>query len=145
MLEYLKTIMPVGKPRYLMGVGSPDDLVVGAINGIDMFDCVLPSRNARHGSALTSYGKIQVKNQKYKESHEPLDPNCDCYVCKHYKMGYLNHLVKADEILGMRLLTYHNLYFLRNLMRQIREAIKEDRLLTFRDEFFQKMGYKMPY
>ncbi len=144
MLEYLKTIMPEEKPRYLMGVGSPDDLVVGAINGIDMFDCVLPSRNARHGSALTSYGKIQVKNQKYKLSHEPLDPNCDCYVCKHYKMGYLNHLIKADEILGMRLLTYHNLYFLKNLMKDIREAIKEDRLLTFRDEFFKKMGYKMP-
>ena len=144
MLEYLKTIMPEEKPRYLMGVGSPDDLVVGAINGIDMFDCVLPSRNARHGSALTSYGKIQVKNQKYKLSHEPLDPNCDSYVCKHYKMGYLNHLIKADEILGMRLLTYHNLYFLKNLMKDIREAIKEDRLLTFRDEFFKKMGYKMP-
>lgn len=144
MLEYLKTIMPEEKPRYLMGVGSPDDLVVGAINGIDMFDCVLPSRNARHGSALTSYGKIQVKNQKYKLSHEPLDPNCDCYVCKHYKMGYLNHLIKADEILGMRLLTYHNLYFLKNLMKDIRNAIKEDRLLTFRDEFFKKMGYKMP-
>ena len=145
MLEYLKEIMPFNKPRYLMGVGSPDDLIVGSINGIDMFDCVLPSRNARHGSALTSYGKIQVKNQKYKESKEPLDPKCDCYVCKTFKMGYLNHLIKADEILGMRLLTYHNLYFLKNLMHNIREAIKEDRLLRFRDEFFKQMGYKMPY
>ena len=145
MLEYLKEIMPFNKPRYLMGVGSPDDLIVGSINGIDMFDCVLPSRNARHGSALTSYGKIQVKNQKYKESKEPLDPKCDCYVCKTFKMGYLNHLIKADEILGMRLLTYHNLYFLKNLMHNIREAIKEDRLLRFRDEFFKQMGYKIPY
>ena len=142
MLAYLKTIMPTNKPRYLMGVGSPDDLVIGAMNGIDMFDCVLPSRNARHGSAFTSYGKIQVKNQKYKESHQPLDPNCQCYVCKNFKMGYLNHLIKADEILGMRLLTYHNLYFLKNLMHNIREAIKEDRLLDFKNEFFKQMNYK---
>lgn len=144
MLEYLKTIMPADKPRYLMGVGSPDDLIVGAINGVDMFDCVLPSRNARHGSALTSEGKIQMKAQKYKYSHEPLDKNCNCYVCKTYTKAYLNHLVKADEILGMRLLTYHNLNFLKDLMAQIREAIKEDRLLDFRDEMFLKMGYKMP-
>ncbi len=141
MLEYLKTIMPVNKPRYLMGVGSPDDLIVGAMNGIDMFDCVLPTRNARHGTAFTSLGKIQVKNQSLKLSHEPLDPNCNCFVCKNYERGYLNHLVKADEILGMRLLSYHNLYFLKNLMHQIREAIKEDRLLDFKCEFFKKFGY----
>ena len=144
MLEYLKDIMPKDKPRYLMGVGSPDDLIVGAINGIDMFDCVLPSRNARHGSALTSFGKMQVKNSKYRLDHGPLDPMCDCEVCKKYTRGYLNHLVKADEILGMRLITYHNLAFLKHLMAEIRKAIQEDRLLDFRDEMFQKMGYKMP-
>ena len=142
MLEYLKDIMPVNKPRYLMGVGSPDDLIVGSMNGIDMFDCVLASRNARHGTAFTSHGKIQVKNQNYKESFEPLDKECDCFVCKTYKMAYLNHLVKADEILGMRLLTYHNLYFMKNLMHQIRNAIKEDRLLDFKNEFFKKFGYE---
>ena len=141
MLEYLKDVMPVNKPRYLMGVGSPDDLIVGSMNGIDMFDCVLASRNARHGTAFTSHGKIQVKNQNYKESFEPLDKECDCFVCKTYKMAYLNHLVKADEILGMRLLTYHNLYFMKNLMHQIRDAIKEDRLLDFKNEFFKKFGY----
>lgn len=142
MLEYLKDIMPKDKPRYLMGVGSPDDLIVGSMNGIDMFDCVLPSRNARHGTAFTSIGKIQVKNSTLKLSHEPLDPNCDCSVCKNYTRGYLNHLVKSDEILGMRLITYHNLYFLKTLMKQIREAIQEDRLGDFKKEFFLKFGYE---
>ena len=142
MLEYLKTIMPVNKPRYLMGVGSPDDLIIGSINGVDMFDCVLPTRNARHGTAFTSEGKIQVKNQNLKLSHEPLDKNCNCFVCKTYTRGYLNHLVKAEEILGMRLISYHNLYFLKNLMHDIRKAIQEDRLLDFKADFFKKFGYK---
>ena len=141
MLEYLKTIMPVDKPRYLMGVGSPDDLIVGSMNGIDMFDCVLPSRNARHGTAFTSYGKVQVKNQKYVNMKDPLDPECNCFVCKKYSAAYLNHLVKSEEILGMRLITYHNLYFLKNLMHDIREAIQNDRLLDFKNEFFKKFGY----
>ena len=142
MLEYLKTIMPEDKPRYLMGVGSPDDLIVGAMNGIDMFDCVLPTRNARHGSAFTHEGKIQVKNLDLKLSKESLDKECDCYVCKTYTRGYLNHLIKSEEILGMRLITYHNLYFLKTLMKDIREAIKNDRLLDFKNEFFKKFGYK---
>ena len=141
MLEYLSTIMPKDKPRYLMGVGSPDDLIVGSMNGIDMFDCVLPSRNARHGTAFTSYGKVQVKNQKFVNMHEPLDPKCNCFVCKNYSAAYLNHLVKSEEILGMRLITYHNLYFLKGLMHDIREAIKEDRLLDFKNEFFKNFGY----
>ena len=141
MLAYLKDIMPKDKPRYLMGVGSPDDLVVGAMNGIDMYDCVLPTRNARHGSAFTHNGKIQIKNLELKYSKEPLDSECDCYVCKNFTRAYLNHLVKADELLGMRLITYHNLYFLKTLMRDIREAIKQDRLLDFKNEFFKKFGY----
>ena len=141
MLEYLKDIMPQDKPRYLMGVGSPDDLIVGSMNGIDMFDCVLPTRNARHGSAFTHDGKIQVKNLELKYSKEPLDSVCDCYVCKTFTRAYLNHLIKADEILGMRLISYHNLYFLRSLMHDIRNAIKEDRLLDFKNEFFKRFGY----
>ena len=141
-LEYLKDIMPKDKPRYLMGVGSPDDLIVGSMNGIDMFDCVLPSRNARHGSAFTSHGKVQVKNTSLKEDFSPLDKECNCFVCKTYTRSYLNHLVKSDEILGMRLLTYHNLAFLKKLMAQVRQAIKEDRLLDFKNEFFEKFGYK---
>lgn len=142
MLEYLKTIMPADKPRYLMGVGSPDDLIIGSINGVDMFDCVLPSRNARHGTAFTSYGKVQVKNQNLKYDFTPLDPECNCYACKTFTKSYLNHLIKSDEILGMRLLTVHNLAFLKKLMAQIRQAIKEDRLLDFKNEFFKKFGYE---
>ena len=141
MLEFLKDVMPKDKPRYLMGVGSPDDLIVGSMNGIDMFDCVLPTRNARHGSAFTHNGKIQVKNLELKYSKEPLDSECDCYVCKTFTRAYLNHLIKADEILGMRLISYHNLYFLKSLMHDIRAAIKEDRLLDFKNEFFKKFGY----
>lgn len=142
MLEYLKTIMPADKPRYLMGVGSPDDLIIGSMNGVDMFDCVLPSRNARHGTAFTSYGKVQVKNQSLKYDFTPLDPECNCYACKTFTKSYLNHLIKSDEILGMRLLTVHNLAFLKKLMAQIRQAIKEDRLLDFKNEFFKKFGYE---
>lgn len=142
MLEYLKTIMPENKPRYLMGVGSPDDLIIGAMNGIDMFDCVLPTRNARHGSAFTHNGKIQVKNSKLFSDPSPLDAECDCYVCKNFSRAYLNHLIKSEEILGMRLVTYHNLYFLKSLMHDIRRAIQEDRLLDFKNEFFKKFGYE---
>ena len=106
-----------------------------------MFDCVLPTRNARHGSAFTHDGKIQVKNLELKHSKEPLDSMCDCYVCKTFTRAYLNHLIKADEILGMRLISYHNLYFLKSLMHDIRNAIKEDRLLDFKNEFFKRFGY----
>ncbi len=141
MLEYLKTIMPQDKPRYLMGVGSPDDLIIGSMNGVDMFDCVLPSRNARHGTAFTSYGKVQVKNQSLKNDFTPLDSECECYACKTFTKSYLNHLIKSEEILGMRLLTLHNLSFLKKLMAQIRQAIKEDRLLDFKNDFFKKFGY----
>ena len=141
MLEYLKTIMPKDKPRYLMGVGSPDDLVIGAMNGVDMFDCVLPTRIARHGTAMTSHGKVVIKNKEYERDMRPLDEECDCYVCKNYTRSYLRHLIKAEETLGARLLTYHNLYFLKNLMKSIREAIQNDRLGDFQKEFFQKYGF----
>ncbi len=141
MLEYLKTIMPKDKPRYLMGVGSPDDLIIGAMNGIDMFDCVLPTRLARHGSALTHSGRIIIRNACYKYDMSPLDSECDCYCCKNYTKSYVSHLIRTDEILGQRLLSYHNLYFLKSLMKDIREAIKEDRLLEFKNEFFKKYGY----
>ncbi len=141
MLEYLKDIMPKDKPRYLMGVGNPDDLVIGAMNGIDMFDCVLPTRIARHGSAMTSKGKVVIKNAIYKTDMKPLDENCDCYCCKNYTRSYINHLYKAEELLGPRLVTYHNLYFLKSLMSQIRDAIKEDRLADFKEEFFKEYGF----
>lgn len=137
MLEFLNPLMPYDKPRYLMGVGAPDDLVQGVIHGIDMFDCVLPTRIARHGTAMTSLGKVVIKNKEYEKDMRPLDEQCDCPVCKTYTRSYLRHLFKAGEMLGQRLVTYHNLYFLKNLMAQIRQAIKEDRLLDFQTQFMQ--------
>lgn len=142
-LEHTTPFMPKDKPRYLMGVGSPDDLVEGVIRGIDMFDCVLPTRIARNGTAMTSQGKVVVRNATYAEDFTPLDPECDCYACKNYSRAYIRHLIKANEILGARLITTHNLHFLLNLMKQIRQAIMEDRLLDFRNEFFAKYGYEI--
>ncbi len=141
MLEYLKTIMPADKPRYLMGVGSPDDLIIGSMNGIDMFDCVLPTRLARHGSALTHSGRIIIRNKAFTTDMSSLDPKCDCYTCRNFTKSYLCHLVRTEEILGARLLSYHNLYFLKTLMKDIRQAIKEDRLQDFKNEFFKNYGY----
>jgi len=137
MLEYLKDLMPQNKARYLMGVGEPDDLVIGSINGIDMFDCVHATRIARHGAAMTSEGRLILKGAKYIKDMGPLDPNCDCYVCKNFNRSYIRHLIHSEEILGARLLTYHNLYFLKSLMGKIRNAIKNDSLLDFKRDFFK--------
>ncbi|SHJ87742.1 tRNA guanosine(34) transglycosylase Tgt [Tepidibacter formicigenes] len=142
-LEYTTPLLPKDKPRYLMGVGSPDALIEGVIRGIDMFDCVLPTRIARNGTAMTSHGKVVVRNAKYAEDFLPLDPECSCYTCRNYSRAYIRHLVKANEILGARLITYHNLYFLLKLMENVRQAIREDRLLDFRREFFTKYGYEL--
>lgn len=135
-LEYTVPLLPDTKPRYLMGVGSPDALVEGAVRGIDMFDCVLPTRIARNGTTMTSQGRLVVRNAKYARDFSPLDPACDCYTCRNYTRAYIRHLIKSDEILGLRLTTYHNLYFLLRLMENVRQAIREDRLRDFRDEFF---------
>ncbi|MEW9124438.1 MAG: tRNA guanosine(34) transglycosylase Tgt [Thermotaleaceae bacterium] len=142
-LEYTTPLMPQDKPRYLMGVGTPDCLIEGVIRGVDMFDCVLPTRIARNGTAMTSIGKVVIKNAKYIEDFLPLDPNCGCYTCKNYSRAYLRHLYKAEEILSARLVTYHNLYFLIDLMKKIRTAILEDRLLDFRNSFFKQYGYEV--
>ena len=140
-LEHTTPFMPVDKPRYLMGVGSPDDLIEGVIRGVDMFDCVLPTRIARNGTAMTSQGKVVVRNATYAEDFTPLDPECDCYTCRNYTKAYIRHLIKTNEMLGARLITTHNLHFLLKLMENIRQAIREDRLLDFRKEFFEKYGY----
>lgn len=140
-LEQTTPYLPEDKPRYLMGVGSPDDLLEGVLRGVDMFDCVLPTRIARNGTAMTSVGKVVIKNAKYFDDFSPLDPNCGCYTCRNYTKAYLRHLYKADEILSSRLMTYHNLYFLIELMKNVRQAIMDDRLLDFKDEFFLKYGY----
>jgi queuine tRNA-ribosyltransferase len=140
MLEETVPLLPTSKPRYLMGVGSPDALVEGAIRGIDMFDCVLPTRIARNGTTMTSKGRLVVRNAKYARDFAPLDANCDCYTCRNYTRAYIRHLIKADETFGIRLTTYHNLHFLLQLMRDVRQAIMEDRLLDFRDQFFAEYG-----
>ncbi|WP_027701340.1 tRNA guanosine(34) transglycosylase Tgt [Metaclostridioides mangenotii] len=142
-LEYTTPLMPADKPRYLMGVGSPDDLIEGVIRGVDMFDCVLPTRIARNGTAMTSQGKVVVRNASYAEDFTPLDPECSCYTCQNYTKAYIRHLVKTNEILGARLITTHNLHFLLDLMAKVREAIMDDRLLDFREEFFTKYGYEL--
>ncbi|MFE7063046.1 tRNA guanosine(34) transglycosylase Tgt [Sutcliffiella sp. NPDC057660] len=143
-LEFTTPWLPTDKPRYLMGVGSPDSLIDGAIRGIDMFDCVLPTRIARNGTLMTSEGRLVVKNAKFARDFGPLDPECDCYTCTNYSRAYIRHLIKCDETLGIRLTTYHNLYFLVKLMEQVRQAIREDRLGDFKEEFFEKYGFNKP-
>lgn len=137
-LDYTVPLLPKDKPRYLMGVGSPDALIDGVIRGIDMFDCVLPTRIARNGTCMTSEGQLVIKNAKHTEDFGPLDPECTCYTCQNYSRAYLRHLFKAKEILSSRLLTIHNLHFLINLMKDVRQAIMEDRLLDFQKEFMAK-------
>lgn len=144
MLEFTTPLLPSNKPRYLMGVGSPDSLIDGAIRGIDMFDCVLPTRIARNGTCMTSNGRLVVRNAKYAHDFRPIDENCSCHVCQKYSRAYIRHLVKTNETFGFRLTTYHNLYFLINLMRQVRQAIREDRLLDFREAFFEQYGFNRP-
>ena len=138
MLDVTVPLMPEDKPRYLMGVGSPDYLIEGAIRGIDMFDFVLPSRMGRHGTVLTSHGRVIERDKKYAELFEPMDEECNCYACKNFTKAYVRHLLKAKEMFGQRLCTWHNIAFLLNLMEQVRDAIANDSLLDFRDEFFAK-------
>lgn len=140
MLDFLAPMMPVNKPRYLMGVGSPDCLIEGVMRGVDMFDCVLPTRIARNGTALTHAGPVTVRNAGYAVDFSPLDPECDCYTCTHFTRAYLRHLVKAGEILASMLLSYHNLYFLLRLMERIREAILADKLPQMAEEFLKTYG-----
>lgn len=140
-LQYTTPFMPENKPRYLMGVGTPDYLVEAVLAGIDMCDCVLPTRIARNGTAMTWSGKVVVRNATYEKDFTPLDPECDCYTCKNYTRAYIRHLVKANEILGVRLLSIHNLRFLTSLMERVRIEIENDNLLSFRDEFYKKYGY----
>lgn len=137
-LDAMRPALPEDVPRYLMGVGSPDCLVEGVMRGIDMFDCVLATRIARNGTALTSKGKIVVRNAEYKEDFSPLDEECGCYCCRHYTKAYLRHLVNAGEILAATLLSLHNVTFLTGLMRGMREAILRGTLGEFREEFYAR-------
>jgi len=137
MIEDGVRFLPEDKPRYLMGVGDPIDIVEGIERGIDMFDCVLPTRLARHGHAFTKYGKINLKNAKYKEDFTPVDKTCDCYACKHYTKGYIRHLIVANETLGQRLLSIHNLRFLIKLVEDARVNIKNNNYNEFKEEFIK--------
>lgn len=132
--------LPEDKPRYLMGVGNPIDLIECAMRGVDMFDCVLPTRVARHGALMTSHGRININNEKYKEDFTSLDDRCDCYTCRNYTKAYLRHLHKTDELFGKRLLSIHNVRFLLKLAEDIRQAIREDRLADFKEEFLELYG-----
>lgn len=141
MLDALYPEYPQNMPRYLMGVGSPDCLAEGVLRGIDMFDCVLPTRTARNGLAYTSGGKVTVRNAAYKSDLSPLDPECDCYTCRNFTKSYLRHLINAGEVLGARLISYHNLYYLTRLMERMRTAILDDRFGDFIAEMRTRREY----
>jgi len=141
MLEHVIPFMPKEKPRYLMGVGSPDCLIEGVMRGVDMFDCVLPTREARNGLAMTSRGRVMVRNADYRKDFEPLDPECDCYTCSNFSRAYLRHLVKAGEILAAMLITLHNVRFLNRLMEEIREAIRNDSLVRLKESLLEKYNW----
>ena len=142
MVSYSVPYLPEDKPRYLMGVGSIDYILEGIAMGVDMFDCVLPTRIARHGALMTSKGRVNIRDAKYEYDFSPLDEDCDCYTCKNYTKAYLRHLYKCDETLGKRLLSIHNIRFLIHMMEEARTAIKEDRFGDFKDEFIKKYGDK---
>ena len=135
-MECCAPLMPREAPRYIMGIGAPEDLVEAVWHGFDMFDCVMPTRNARNGMLFTSEGRINIKAKPYEDDAGPLDPACDCHVCRTYSRAYLRHLYRAGEILASQLNTYHNLYYFLDLMRRMREAIREDRFNEFRREFY---------
>lgn len=139
-IELTTSFMPQNKPRYLMGVGTPEDIIEGIYRGVDMFDCVMPTRNARNGTIFTSYGRISIKNQKYKTDSSPIDENCSCYTCKNFSRAYLNHLFRANEILYARLSSIHNLHFYLELTRNAREAILKNTFDEFRKEFYKKIN-----
>ncbi|WP_028534165.1 tRNA guanosine(34) transglycosylase Tgt [Paludibacterium yongneupense] len=135
MLGVMQPMLPPELPHYLMGVGTPEDLVYGVAHGIDMFDCVMPTRNARNGWLFTQWGDIKIKNARHKSDHRPLDENCECYTCRHFSRAYLHHLHRVGEILGARLNTIHNLHYYQQLMAEIRASIEQDRFDDFRREF----------
>ena len=143
-LDHLADSMPHDKPRYLMGVGKPADLVEGVRRGIDMFDCVMPTRNARNGHLFTSSGVVKIRNARYRNDTNPLDDDCDCYTCQNFTRGYLHHLEKCGEMLGAQLNTIHNLRFYQTLMANLRAAISNGQLDSFVEEFYQKQGIDQP-
>jgi queuine tRNA-ribosyltransferase len=143
-LDYLPAIMPENKPRYLMGVGKPEDLVEGVRRGVDMFDCVMPTRNARNGHLFVTDGVVKIRNAKHRHDTTTLDPECDCYTCRNFSKAYLYHLDKCGEMLGAQLNTIHNLRYYQRLMKELRTAIEENRLNAYVDEFYTRRGLQTP-
>ncbi|WP_170309530.1 tRNA guanosine(34) transglycosylase Tgt [Litorilituus lipolyticus] len=143
-LDHTAPLIPENKPRYLMGVGKPEDLVEGVRRGIDMFDCVMPTRNARNGHLFVNNGVIKIRNASHKTDTGPLDPTCDCYTCKNYSRAYLHHLDKCKEILGSQLNTLHNLHFYQRVMQGLRDAIEQGKLDDFVEEFYALRGLPVP-
>ena len=137
MIDCTVPLMPEDKPRYLMGVGTPDYLIEGAVRGVDMFDCVLPTRMGRHGTILTDHGRKIIRDKRYAEDFGPMDPGCGCYACRNFSAAYVRHLIKANEMFGLRLCTYHNIYYLLNLMQRVRDAIANDCLGDWREEYYK--------
>ncbi len=137
-LEYAPDLLPENKPRYVMGIGTPDYIFEAVEHGVDMFDCVEPTRIARHGMAMTSHGRVNIKNARYERDFGPLDPECDCYACRHYSRAYLRHLFKAGETMSAMLLTEHNLRFLSRLSENIRRSIDEDRFMDYKKDFYAR-------
>lgn len=142
-IDAVEPYMPKDKPRYLMGVGTPSNIIEGVARGIDFFDCVMPARNARHGRLFTWQGAINMKNAKYERDESPIDPECDCPVCRRYSKAYIRHLFKAEEMLAMRLCVMHNLYFYNKLTERIRAAIDADQFDVFRAEYSEKLNRKI--
>jgi queuine tRNA-ribosyltransferase len=136
-LSHLAPQLPQGKPRYLMGVGTPEDIVEAVSQGIDMFDCVMPTRNARHGALFTQSGDLRIKNAVHRNDPGPIDPACHCYACRHFSRAYVHHLIRCGEILGARLATLHNLTYYEELMREIRQSIEAGQFEAFRDRFHE--------
>jgi len=137
-IEWTTQFMPKEKPRYLMGVGTPEDLIEGIDRGVDMFDCVMPTRNARNGTLFTSFGRVNIRNAQFKEDPKPLDDKCNCYTCQNYSRAYLNHLYKSGEMTYFRLASLHNLYYYLNLMREARKSILNDNWVQFKNDFYKK-------
>ena len=143
MIDAVEPYMPADKPRYLMGVGTPSNIIEGVARGVDFFDCVMPARNARHGKLFTWQGTMNIKNAKYKRDELPIDPECDCPVCRRFSRAYLRHLFAAEEILAMRLAVMHNLYFYNKLMERIREALDDGYFDDFRREYSEKLAIRI--
>jgi len=142
-IDAVEPYMPKDKPRYLMGVGTPSNIIEGVARGVDFFDCVMPARNARHGRLFTWQGAINMKNAKYELDERPIDPECDCPVCRRYSRAYIRHLFKAEEMLAMRLCVMHNLYFYNKLTERIRDALDAGTFAEFRAEYSEKLARKI--